>query len=217
MKLSELAARTGVAKASVKHWIREGILPPGRLRNMTTAEYGEGHVERIRLITTLRAVFETPISQIRELTALLDDAEVPLIEVMEVCQVIASGLDREAPAGGPEDALLSQVAAAAGWPPVRSRARAALAGALADVAGSGLPYSPEYLVDMARALSAIAAHDVAAATEHAAEPGHSRDAVALRVLIGTRAQLKVVAGMTLWAHTSAALAGDDRAGAPTET
>ncbi|QBR75499.1 MerR family transcriptional regulator [Microbacterium sediminis] len=208
MKLRELAARTGVAKASVKHWIREGILPPGRLRNMTTAEYGEAHVERIRLITTLRTVFETPISQIRELTALLDDADVPLIDVMELSQVIASGLDREAPSGASEDALLAQVAAAAGWSPVRSRARAALAGALADVAASGLPYSPDYLVEVARALSTIAAHDVA--TARAAAPAPSRDAVALRVLVGTRAQLKVVAGMTLWAHASAALAGEDR-------
>lgn len=134
MKLRELAARTGVAKASVKHWIREGILPPGRLRNLTTAEYDEAHVERIRLITTLRTVFDTPIAEIRELTALLDDPEQPLIEVMELCQVIASGLPRDASSDGPDDALLSEVAATVGWPQVRSHARAALAGALADTA-----------------------------------------------------------------------------------
>lgn len=149
---------------------------------------------------------DTPIAEIGELTALLDDAAQPLIEVMELCQVIASGLPRDASSDGPDDALLSEVAATVGWPLVRSHARAALAGALADTATSGLPYSRDYLVTMARTLSPLASHDVGTATEHATARGRSRDAVALQVLVGTRAQLTVVAGMLLWAHASAAIA-----------
>ena len=40
MKLSRLAELSGVSTTTLKHWIRVGIMPAGRLRNVTTAVYG---------------------------------------------------------------------------------------------------------------------------------------------------------------------------------
>lgn len=245
MKLGELAAVTGVSTASVKYWIREGILPPGRLRNTTTADYGPDHVDRIALVTTLRSAPDTPVPRIRDLTRLLDDPDVPLITIMEHCQILAAGLDpAEAPCpetaeaprpGDPESPppngsepgeLLDSVAASAGWPQIPSAARRALARTLADLAAEGLTYSQEYLEELARGLAPVATRDVASTTDAdlaVAGPGRSggqerpdgtpagetgqpsRDAVALRVVRGTHAQLRVVTAMTLWAHTSAAI------------
>lgn len=144
------------------------------------------------------------------------DTEAPLPETAEAPP-------RTGPAPG---ALLDSVAASAGWPQVPSAARRALARALADFAAEGLTYSHEYLEELARGLAPVAARDVASTTDAdlavtgpgrsggqersgatpAGETGPpSRDAVALRVVRGTHAQLRVVTATTLWAHTSAAI------------
>ncbi|MFF5446203.1 MerR family transcriptional regulator [Streptomyces sp. NPDC012888] len=55
MKVSELSRRTGVRVPLIKHYLREGMLPPGRATASNQAEYGEDHVRRLRLIRTLIA------------------------------------------------------------------------------------------------------------------------------------------------------------------
>lgn len=42
--------------ATVKYYLREGLLPAGRLLSRTQADYGDDHVERIRLIRALSEV-----------------------------------------------------------------------------------------------------------------------------------------------------------------
>ncbi|MGX1882467.1 MerR family transcriptional regulator [Streptomyces sp. NPDC055287] len=56
MRISELSRRSGVPVTTVKHYLREGLLPPGRPTSATQAEYGEAHVRRLRLIRALIAV-----------------------------------------------------------------------------------------------------------------------------------------------------------------
>ncbi|MFH9727571.1 MerR family transcriptional regulator [Streptomyces sp. NPDC017254] len=53
MKVSELSRRTGVQVPLIKHYLREGLLPPGRATASNQAEYGEDHVHRLRFIRTL--------------------------------------------------------------------------------------------------------------------------------------------------------------------
>ncbi|MFG2840986.1 MerR family transcriptional regulator [Streptomyces zaomyceticus] len=53
MKVSELSRRTGVQVPLIKHYLREGLLPPGRATASNQAEYGDDHVHRLRLIRTL--------------------------------------------------------------------------------------------------------------------------------------------------------------------
>src|SRR5262245_47294698 len=45
--VSELVARTGVPLPTVKYYMREGVLMPGRAISATRAEYGDEHVHRI--------------------------------------------------------------------------------------------------------------------------------------------------------------------------
>ncbi|MFI6422616.1 MerR family transcriptional regulator [Streptomyces sp. NPDC050842] len=55
MKVSELSRRTGVQVPLIKHYLREGMLPPGRATASNQADYGEDHVHRLRFIRTLIA------------------------------------------------------------------------------------------------------------------------------------------------------------------
>ena len=53
MRMSELARAAGLPTATVKYYLREGLLPEGRRTSPTQAQYGEAHVERLRLIRAL--------------------------------------------------------------------------------------------------------------------------------------------------------------------
>ena len=98
MLLHELAEATGVSAASIKYYRREGLLPPGERITTTRQDYGRAHVERLELIQVLREVAGAPIARIARVTALLDDPDVPLIEVLAESQTLALGL--QDPAGG---------------------------------------------------------------------------------------------------------------------
>ncbi|MGW4023679.1 MerR family transcriptional regulator [Streptomyces sp. NPDC005009] len=56
MRISELSRRSGVPNATIKYYLREGLLPPGRATAATQAEYDETHLRRLRLIRALTGV-----------------------------------------------------------------------------------------------------------------------------------------------------------------
>jgi len=53
MRLSELSTQTGVPAATVKCYLREGLLRAGVRVSATRAGYDESHSERLRLIRAL--------------------------------------------------------------------------------------------------------------------------------------------------------------------
>jgi DNA-binding transcriptional MerR regulator len=73
MRISELSRHTGVPVATVKYYLREGLLPRGEPMARNQAEYGEGHVHRVQLIRALREVAGLGIGQVRRVVAALDD------------------------------------------------------------------------------------------------------------------------------------------------
>ncbi len=75
MRLAELSERSGVSTATIKYYLREGLLQPGRRVTATQAEYDEGHLRRLRLVRALIQVGRVPVSTTREvLSALADDS-----------------------------------------------------------------------------------------------------------------------------------------------
>ncbi|MBW9094301.1 MerR family transcriptional regulator [Microbacterium jejuense] len=72
MKISELSERSGVPVATVKFYIREGMLPRGEAVSATRAEYGDGHLARLRVIAALSDVRGLPLARVREVLALID-------------------------------------------------------------------------------------------------------------------------------------------------
>lgn len=73
MRLAELSARSGVATATIKYYLREGLLAPGRQVNATTAEYDESHLRRLRLVRALIQVGRVPVAKAKEVLQHVDD------------------------------------------------------------------------------------------------------------------------------------------------
>ena len=63
MRISELAEVSGVPLATVKYYLREGLLPPGRSVTARLSEYDDEHLRRLRLLRALREVGGVPVSR----------------------------------------------------------------------------------------------------------------------------------------------------------
>lgn len=100
MKLQQLAADTGTPVSTVKYYLREGLLPPGRKLNTTTAAYGQHHVERLRLIGALRQVVGLGLSGVRQVVDAVETLE-PVPMMGRVQAVVMSGFPTPA---GPDSA-----------------------------------------------------------------------------------------------------------------
>lgn len=72
MRISELSERTGVSVASIKYYLREGLLPEGERSSPTQAAYGDLHVRRL---STIRALLDAGVSiaDARTVLRTLDD------------------------------------------------------------------------------------------------------------------------------------------------
>ena len=86
MRLHQLAAAVDLPVTSVKHHLREGLLPPGEKVNATTARCGEDHVQRLELIRELRRVVgmgtedhrQAAVREVEEETGIAGDILEPL-------------------------------------------------------------------------------------------------------------------------------------------
>ena len=74
MRLAELSRRSGVARSTIKFYLREGLLPAGEALGRNQARYGERHLERLALIRALREVARLPLDVIARVTGELDRA-----------------------------------------------------------------------------------------------------------------------------------------------
>ncbi|MFH8222775.1 MULTISPECIES: MerR family transcriptional regulator [unclassified Streptomyces] len=75
MRLAELSARSGVSRATIKYYLREGLLPPGRRVTATEAEYDEEHLRKLRLVRALLQVGRIPVKSARDVLAVLADED----------------------------------------------------------------------------------------------------------------------------------------------
>lgn len=73
MRISDLARISGVPLPTIKFYIRERLLPPGRPTARNQAEYGEEHLARLQLIRVLAGIGRLSLSSVRRVLAALDD------------------------------------------------------------------------------------------------------------------------------------------------
>jgi DNA-binding transcriptional MerR regulator len=81
LKISELAERSEVPVATIRHYLREGLLPEPVKTSRNMAYYPPDFVERIRLIKQLQEERYLPLRVIRELLA-RDDADPERLRAM---------------------------------------------------------------------------------------------------------------------------------------
>lgn len=219
MLLHELAEATGVSAASIKYYRREGLLPPGERLTATRQDYGRRHVERLELIQVLREIAGAPIARIAQLTALLDDPEVPVLEVLEQSQHLALGVE-DPPgedASGPaptEHPSIAPLLAHLGWPDVDSAPRRALDELLGALERWEMPTDPEMLLRYAEPVAGIARQDVDYLRTRTApaEPPVSADVVVTRAVAGAIAFDRLVRILRLLGHTSWSILDSSQAG-----
>ncbi|MFW5473073.1 MerR family transcriptional regulator [Knoellia sp. CPCC 206450] len=86
MRLAELSTETGVSVATLKYYLREGLLHPGRALSRTSADYDEGHVERVRLVRALSEVGGLSLARIRRVLEVITDPGTDRLHVLEAAQ-----------------------------------------------------------------------------------------------------------------------------------
>jgi DNA-binding transcriptional MerR regulator len=92
LQLSDLAERADVPLATVKYYLREGLLAPGEVTGPRRAEYDESHLRRLRVLRLLREVGGVPVSSLRQVTDAFDDPELPIHDAITLmADVIAAG------------------------------------------------------------------------------------------------------------------------------
>ena len=95
MRISEMAARSGVPVPTIKYYLRERLLPAGSLTSATQATYDDAHVERLRLI---RALVDSAGLSIAQTRRVLDSVDSPPKSVHDLLGVAAEAVSRpEAP------------------------------------------------------------------------------------------------------------------------
>lgn len=89
MRMAELSRITETPVPTVKYYLREGLLPPGRRTSPNQAQYDDEHVRRIRLIRALLGPGGLDVATAREVIAAID-SDLPLPHVFGVAQRAAS-------------------------------------------------------------------------------------------------------------------------------
>ncbi|MGZ4103748.1 MAG: MerR family transcriptional regulator [Actinomycetota bacterium] len=80
LRMRDVCARTGLARSTIHHYIREGVLPRPEKTGRNTAWYDEDFVRRAQLVKTLQEKTHMPLSSIRETLNGMPNAAVDTID-----------------------------------------------------------------------------------------------------------------------------------------
>ena len=194
MQLKELSASTGISAASIKFYLREGLLQRGVEIHPTRAEYSIRHVERLELISGLRSVVGLRVDQIRGLIGLIEDTGVSRLELLGKTQAMVMGAPAESVQDHP---LMNGLLAAQSWPDAPSEARALLNIILREMETMGLSVSADVVLGYARAADQVAQQDLGTVLDT-----QSRDQAVLAVAVGVRAYSRLLLGLVGMAQAS---------------
>lgn len=84
MRISDLGREVGLPVATIKFYLREGLLPRGNPTGRNQAEYGAAHLRRLRLIRSLTTVGELDLSSVRRVLDAIEDHGLPLHDLYRV-------------------------------------------------------------------------------------------------------------------------------------
>ncbi|MGO2110374.1 MAG: MerR family transcriptional regulator, partial [Pseudoclavibacter sp.] len=100
--MAELSATSGVPVATIKYYVREGLLPQGERTSRTQATYGDDHVRRLRVI---RALVDAGvgISGAKSVLTALDDPPGEATDLLAVAHEAIAPFE-----GTPSDAAMAE-------------------------------------------------------------------------------------------------------------
>ena len=182
MKISELADRSGATVATIKYYLREGLLPPGHKMGERRAEYDDHHVARLRLLRVLREVGTVPVADLKQVIDAVQDESLSMHQTYGAAY---DALARTSRAGNGEMcALAERVVQQAGWTHVRpdSPALPHLAGLLKVLNDLGSPFELSNAATYLGIIDALAAYEVGRLGT--ADVIEDRDAVVQHMVVG---------------------------------
>ncbi|MET3860567.1 DNA-binding transcriptional MerR regulator [Dietzia sp. 2505] len=214
MRISELAEVTGTTVATLKFYLRRGLLQPGRTVTRTQAEYGAEHVDRVRLVRALSEVGGLDLAAVGRVLEAIEGPGLGRLDVMATAQHALSGGrecdGRDCESEGESEDLLRGDArtrdwiAARGWQvDLRDVALDRLAAAWSACEGAGLGLDEGRLDAYADAVERIATIDVASVPPDPA-------AAVRQVVLGTVLVEPVLAALRLLAQQHTAISQDTR-------
>ena len=195
MRISQLAAVTGVPVATIKYYLREKLLHDGVLTSATQARYDDSHVRRLKLIRALTGTAGLSVSATRQVLLGLEN---PPESGHDLLGIAHQAVTRTAP----DDVDLSTVQDLLdrwGWGAASCdhNTQAALAEALRGLANAGFDPPPALLDRYAAAMRDIAEADVESV------PTDSAEAAMRYVVLGTLLMEPVLLAMRRLAQQAA--------------
>ncbi|MET1015242.1 MAG: MerR family transcriptional regulator [Leifsonia flava] len=204
MRISQLVEESGVPLATVKYYLREGLLPPGTATTATQADYGEQHLHRLRVIRALTGAAGLPVQQARAVLALIDAPDGDLFEslgraVAALPPYAGVDPDGDYPRARAVIERLGQL-----FDP-QYAAVAQLEHALKAAEDAGLPISDERIEAYGRHLHAIAEFDLGQMPSAAAASDAAAGSAAIEyAVLGTALYEPVILAMRRLAHQDVA-------------
>ncbi len=180
MRISELAGATGVPVHTLKYYLREGLLMPGQALSRTRADYGDAHVERVRLVRALVEHGGVGISGVR---AILEAITAPPPSRHDLLGIAHGALPSPAGDGAVSDEVEALVAELE-WPVgPHCPSMSALTAAVGAARDAGVHLDPETLRGYARAMTEVAVVDVGVATSAGSPAEAMRQVVVGTVMV----------------------------------
>jgi DNA-binding transcriptional MerR regulator len=211
MRLGELSEATGVSPASIKFYLRSGLLEAGRAINPTRAEYSDHHVRRLRLIQGLRSTVGLGLEAIRRIidaSAGADASTVQRLVLLATVQSVVLGLDAAETTPSP---MVDRMVRAVSWPDAHSEARTAVDHHLATMEAAGM--EPEAVVLEAYAR---AADDIAVAQLSVTDTRDSLEEVILTAAVGMHLHNQLLLKIVALAQASRSISRYREGGPATE-
>lgn len=198
MRISELAAASGVPIATIKYYLRERLIPAGRVTSTTRADYDERHVEALALVRSLLAA-GLAIAEVRAIVERLEQpiaGPTDLLTILrELQQLLSPRRDNDQPLRQETEAMISRY----GWQAQANPAAAEeLQAALDAASAAGFQVLDEVQQQYARSMTDIAGAELA----HI--PAGSPSDVIRYAVLGERLMERVLLAMRRLAEASKA-------------
>lgn len=175
MRIAELASRAGASVATVKYYLREGVLPAGTPSSPNQHWYAEYHVARVRLIRTLIHVAGVPLDLVKR-----------LLRANGSTEMMGDALHDMTVTGPPNPAAAAELDITLkrfGWD-TDHPARHAAAAALTTLLEHGVPITPRDIGRYAECADNLAGMD--RTLYQAATPDERMEQVLIGTLVGNQ-------------------------------
>ncbi|MQY27988.1 hypothetical protein NRB56_35710 [Nocardia sp. RB56] len=163
MRIAELSRTTGVSAATIKYYVRAGLLPPGERTHANQVDYGPAHARRLRLVRALIEIGGMSITDAARVLEVLDGGDLSTWQAVGKAQYALDLRRTAGPGGDPvARAAVDELLARRGWQVFEENpARATLVEVCATLRQLGHDDFVGALDEYAEAVERVAAVDVA--------------------------------------------------------